>query len=71
METRLWDVDYFSSGPSFRGWKEYESTPEPFDMPATYQPLPVAHPQTWLLGAGWRKANRPISLREVPGPAQR
>jgi REP-associated tyrosine transposase len=71
MESRLWTVDYFSSGPSFRGWKECDASPMPFDMPPTYEPLPVATPQTWLLGAGWRKTGRPISLREVPGPAPR
>ena len=68
-DTRLWEVGYFSSGPSFRGWKECETSPMPFDWPPTYEPLPVSRPETWVLEKGWMRGGKPISLREVPGPA--
>jgi len=67
METMFWDVDYFSSGPSFSGWRELEQGYVFDEVPETYVPIPVARPQTWLLAVGWRKAGS-ISLREVPGP---
>ena len=67
FETRLWDVDFYSTGPSFRGWKEYEHTATPFEVPIWYKPLPAAAPQTWLLKEGWRRAGA-IGLRDIPGP---
>ncbi|MBX3160971.1 MAG: transposase [Deltaproteobacteria bacterium] len=59
-EPSVSDVDFYSSGPTFRGWSE-----SPSPLPTAYQPLPVQPPGTWLLATGWRKAG-PISLHEVP-----
>ncbi len=66
MESMFWDVDYFSSGVSFGGWKELTDSLLP-PVPEGYQPLPVSSPQTWLLVEGWTKAG-PISMHAVPGP---
>ena len=67
IETQFWDVDYDSTGPSFRGWKEYEQTDTPFEVPGWYKPLPVAEAKTWMLKGGWRRAGA-IGLHDVPGP---
>jgi REP element-mobilizing transposase RayT len=65
-ETQFWDVDYYSSGPTFAGWLEYEATARPFEMPARYRPLPVAAARTWLVAVGWQRSG-PISLHDAPG----
>jgi len=59
-----WTVDYYSSGPSFAGWKERDAVAV---LPEGYQPLPVARPRTWLLAVGWQRAGGAISVRAVPG----
>jgi putative transposase len=56
-------VDPYSTGMWFTGWAERR-----FDVPPDLDVLPSARPRTWLLAEGWKKANRPISLYEVPGP---
>jgi REP element-mobilizing transposase RayT len=66
LETRFWDVDYFSSGPSFPGWSELEDSPLLYEVPKGYDRLPVARPHTWLLSKGWAKAGS-ISMRQIPG----
>jgi hypothetical protein len=63
-----WRIDWFSSAAMFTGWVEYgEYADEPFLWrgPATYDPLLVYQPRTWLLREGWKKAG-PISCREIP-----
>ena len=45
-----WSIDPFSTAPSFEGWKERA---EP--MPASYRPLVVWEPRSWLLAVGWRR----------------
>jgi hypothetical protein len=60
-------LDPYSSAVAFTGWKDFAVTA----LPPGYAPLPVAAPQTWLLGDGWRRADRPISAWEVPGPLER
>jgi hypothetical protein len=62
---RGWDVDYYSSGPSFRGWAEYATSSQPFRQFADYQPLPVKPACTSLLAKDWHSAG-PISLYDVP-----
>ena len=62
FESLFWDVDYFSTGPSFRGWKEGVAS-----MPDGYEPLPTGGPESWLLGVGWRRGGGPISMCAVPG----
>ena len=64
------NVDRFSSGVSFDGWKETGGTDFLKLLPADYEPLPVSRPQTWLLCVGWRRHGL-ISVREVPGERAR
>jgi putative transposase len=66
IDTMFWVVDFFSSGPSFAGWRELDRPDAACEIPAGYQPLAVARPRTWLLDKGWRKAGT-ISWRDVPG----
>jgi len=54
------DLDMFTSGPWFDGWKE---TFEVRGLPE----CPVASPRTWLLHTGWWKHHGRISLSEMPG----
>jgi len=61
-----WVVDYYSSGPSFDGWKDGGVV----ELPAGYKPLPVARPRTWVLAVGWRRAGD-LSVGAVPGGARR
>ena len=61
VDSMFWEVDYFSSGPVFTGWRESASA-----LPVGYQPLPVREARTWLLASGWRKAGE-ISRRARPG----
>jgi len=60
-----WTVDWFSSGVLFPGWAEYGDAPFLWRGPATYEPLFVYQPRTWLLREGWTKAGA-ISCHEVP-----
>jgi REP element-mobilizing transposase RayT len=65
------DVDPFSSGASFLGWKERDARIDRGETLDGEPPLVVSPPQTWLLSNGWTKYG-PISVHEVPGPkAQR
>jgi len=62
IDTMFWDVDYFSSGATFTGWKE----PLPDPPTATYKPLPVQPPSTWLLSVGWMRGGQ-LSMFATPG----
>jgi putative transposase len=64
-----WTIDWFSSAVTFPGWAEDGDQPFLWRGPATYDPLFVRQPRTWLLREGWKKAGA-ISCREVPS-AQR
>ncbi|HLL22801.1 MAG TPA: transposase [Kofleriaceae bacterium] len=64
--SRSWKVDPFSTGALFAGWREREGELLLWPLPATYRPMFVFLPQTWLLNRGWRKAGD-ISYRSVPG----
>ncbi len=64
------NVDPFSSGVSFAGWKETGGKDFLAALPTDYVPLPVSRPQTWLLAVGWTRHGL-ISLREVPGERAR
>lgn len=66
--TKTWRVDPFSTGVFFNGWREREDKPWFAMPPATYQPLIVWFPRTWLLREGWRLHHPLISFYEVPGP---
>jgi REP element-mobilizing transposase RayT len=60
-----WLVDPFSSGVSFPGWKELDDRRWMWPLRATYDPLVVYQPRSWLLREGWKCAG-PISARDVP-----
>jgi REP element-mobilizing transposase RayT len=60
--TRGFAADPFSTGPSFTGWNRQIDD----DWPATYEPLPVWEPKTWLLREGWRMYGL-IDPDAVPG----
>jgi REP element-mobilizing transposase RayT len=60
-----WTIDWFSTAVMFPGWAEYGDEPFMWRGPATYDPLVVYQPRTWLLREGWRKAGS-ISYREIP-----
>ena len=47
---REYTIDPFSTAVHFDGWRDLHET----GFPASYEPLPVWKPKTWLLGAGWR-----------------
>jgi REP element-mobilizing transposase RayT len=66
---RTWKVDPFSSGALFFGWKELEGSPSLWPLRATYLPLIVLRPRTWLLARGWQEHYPLISTHEVPGPS--
>jgi hypothetical protein len=63
-----WLVDPYSSGISFPDWKELEDKPFMWPIRATYDPLVVRRPQSWLLREGWKVSQcGSISVFEVPG----
>jgi hypothetical protein len=69
-EARTWLVDPFSSGFSFPDWKELEGEDLMWKIPerrASYEPLVVYRPRSWLLSEGWKRGGPMISAREVPG----
>ena len=63
---RAWDVDPFSSGISFTGWRELADAERMPVPPATYRPLLVWLPKSYLLSTLWRRHGL-IRAREVPG----
>ena len=60
-----WQMDPFSSGAVFDGWKEREHHPFVPPLPPTYRALIVWCPKSWLLTTGWRRHGL-ISQWEVP-----
>jgi len=60
-----WNVDPYSTGVLFDGWKEREGAVVLWKWPATYEPLVVYLPKTWLLREGW-KAHGLVTFRHVP-----
>ena len=64
-----WNVDPFSTGVLFAGWKERADATAHWRWRETYQPLVVYTPQTWLLRVGWAKHGR-ISFDEVPSASR-
>ena len=63
--TRRWDVDWYSSGAMFSGWKELGRKGFAQGRPPELEPVVVAAPRTWLLRTGWL-IHGEISCREVP-----
>ena len=62
---RKWNVDPYSTGALFDGWKEREEAVTLWPLPETYLPLVVYLPKTWLLREGWRRHGL-VKMREVP-----
>ena len=60
-----WNVDPFSSGIAFRGWKVFADPSFTWSAPAGYEPMIVWEPKTWLLSQGWLMYGR-IDFHEVP-----
>jgi REP element-mobilizing transposase RayT len=58
-----WLVDPFSSGVSFPDWKELEDQHLMWPIRATYDPLLVRRPQSWLLREGWKLTGENIYPR--------
>ncbi len=63
--TETWNVDPYSTGWHFMGWRERADEDVHWRHRDTYDPLVVYFPKTWLLREGWRKAGT-ISFYEVP-----
>ena len=61
-----WNVDPFSTGVVFAGWKAREDAELLWRWRDTYDPLVVYLPQSWLLATGWKRHGR-IEFDEVPG----
>jgi REP element-mobilizing transposase RayT len=64
--TRGWRIDWFSSAVMFPDWAEYGEEALLWRGPATYDPLLVFRPRTWLLREGWKKHGATISCWDVP-----
>jgi putative transposase len=67
--TRRWDIDWYSSGAMFPGWKEHGGKGLALHGPSELPPMVVGSPRTWLLREGWKKHGA-ISCREVPSAAR-
>jgi len=63
---RGWNVDPYSSGVVFDGWKQREHEHLLWKWRDTYDPLFVYLPKTWLLREGWRKYGL-IRFEYIPG----
>ncbi len=63
---REWNVDPFSTGLLFWGWKERQGASVMWRWRDTYHPLVVYLPRTWLLTEGWKRGGGLIRFREVP-----
>ena len=63
--SRTWRIDPFSTAIYFDGWREIADSPTLFPRRASYDPLPVYIPKTWLLTRGWRRY-RLIAATERP-----
>jgi REP element-mobilizing transposase RayT len=66
---RAWCVDPYSTGVQFPGWKEREHEDFMWKWRATYQPMVVYLPKTWLLQEGW-KLSGPIRYTEIPSSSR-
>jgi REP element-mobilizing transposase RayT len=62
---REYAVDPFSTATQFGGWRDLHDP----GFPASYEPLPVWRPKTWLLCEGWRMYGL-IATTERPGARQ-
>jgi REP element-mobilizing transposase RayT len=63
-----WLIDPFSTGILFPDWKELQHKDVMWPIRATYDPLVVFRPKSWLLREAWKRHGA-ISARDVPGAA--
>jgi REP element-mobilizing transposase RayT len=63
---RTWLVDPYSTGILFPDWKELEDRALMWPIRATYDPLVVRRPESWLLRESWKRVGS-ISVHDVPG----
>mgnify|MGYP000750608648 CR=1 FL=1 len=68
VQRALW-IDPFSSAYAFTDWAEYRDAAFLWPMPATYEPLLVCRPHTWLLREGYLRGGPRLSLEEIPRSA--
>jgi hypothetical protein len=66
---KTWNVDPYSTGVLFDGWKEREEAVVLWRWRDTYDPLVVYLPKTWLLREGWRMYGL-VGFRDVPSTKQ-
>jgi REP element-mobilizing transposase RayT len=66
---QTWNVDPYSTGVFFDGWKEREQEVVLWRWRDTYDPLVVYLPKTWLLRDGWRMYGL-VGFRDVPSTKQ-
>ena len=59
-----WLVDPFSTAVLFDGWRELGDRRR-WTYRATYEPMTVWEPRTWLLAEGWRRHGL-VSCEEIP-----
>ena len=59
------EVDPYSSGAEFLGWKELRGTRQ-FVRDNDFERVPLASPRLWLTCEGWRRGGE-ISVFTVPG----
>jgi REP element-mobilizing transposase RayT len=64
-----WRVDPFSTAVVFDGWRELGDR-QRWVYRATYEPMAVWPPRTWLLTEGWRRHGL-VSCHEVPSDTTR
>lgn len=60
-----WEVDYYSTAPSFTGWRTPLDPDCSHDFGWEYELLPGAEPRHFFLRAGWRRAGS-IAVDTVP-----
>jgi REP-associated tyrosine transposase len=63
---RSWNVDPFSTGVLFSGWKQRADSVLLWHWRDSYQPLVVYLPKTWLLRIGWQRGGALVDWTEVP-----
>jgi REP element-mobilizing transposase RayT len=63
---QAWNVDPFSTGALFPGWRQTADQHVMWKLRDTYDPLFVYRPKSWLLREGWMRHGL-ISFHEVPG----
>jgi REP element-mobilizing transposase RayT len=53
-ECANWQVDYFSTAPSFTGWARSPDADCSHDFGWSYEPMPATEPTHFLLEKGWK-----------------